>query len=103
MIHAAERMAGIELRDAGPADVPAITSIYAHAVKHGTASFEIDPPDEGEMWRRMQSLLENGFPYLVAEANGVVTGYAYAGPYRTRPAYRYSVEDSVYVHPKAFR
>jgi L-amino acid N-acyltransferase YncA len=103
MIHAAERMAGIELRDAGPADVPAITSIYAHAVKHGTASFEIDPPDEAEIWRRMQSLLDNGFPYLVAEANGVVTGYAYAGPYRPRPAYRYSVEDSVYVHPKAVR
>jgi L-amino acid N-acyltransferase YncA len=68
-------------------------------VIHGTASFEIDPPDEAEMRRRREVLLEGGYPYLVAEIGGIVAGYAYAGPYRPRPAYGNSVEDSVYVHP----
>jgi L-amino acid N-acyltransferase YncA len=80
-------------------DVPAITGIYAHAVRFGTASFELDPPDEVEMTRRFQALRSGGFPYLVAESEGGIAGYAYAGPYRTRPAYRWTVEDSVYVHP----
>jgi L-amino acid N-acyltransferase YncA len=81
------------------ADLPAITAIYAHAVVHGTASFEIDPPDEAEMRRRREVLLKTGYPYFVAEIDGMVAGYAYAGPYRPRPAYRNSVEDSVYVDP----
>jgi L-amino acid N-acyltransferase YncA len=85
------------IRAAAAADIPAITRIYAHAVRHGTASFELEPPDEAEMARRQRALVENGFPYLVAELNGDVAGYAYAGPYRPRPAYRFSVEDSVYV------
>jgi phosphinothricin acetyltransferase len=87
------------IRAAAAADIPAITAIYDHAVRHGTASFELAPPDAAEMARRRQTLVDGGFPYLVAEADGTVAGYAYAGPYRPRPAYRWSVEDSVYVAP----
>jgi phosphinothricin acetyltransferase len=87
------------IRPATPADIPAITRIYADAVRHGTASFEIVPPDEPEMARRQGALLKGGFPYLAAEIDGSVAGYAYAGAYRTRPAYRWSVEDSVYIDP----
>ena len=72
-------------------------------MRHGTASFELDPPDEAEMARRQRALLDAGYPYLVAEADGSVLGYAYAGPYRARPAYRFSVENSVYVAPQAHR
>ena len=96
-------MSAVSVRSATPADVPAITRIYAHAVKHGTASFELDPPDEAEMVRRQRTLLDSGYPYLVAEIDGVLAGYAYAGPYRPRPAYRFSVEDSIYVNPDAQR
>jgi L-amino acid N-acyltransferase YncA len=91
------------VRPVAPADIPAITRIYAHAVRHGTASFELDPPDEAEMARRQQGLLDGGFPYVVAEADGAVAGYAYAGPYRLRPAYRFTVEDSIYIAPDFFR
>jgi L-amino acid N-acyltransferase YncA len=87
------------IRPSADADVTAITAIYTHAVIHGTASFEIDPPDEAEMRRRREVLLKGGYPYLVAEIDGMVAGYTYAGPYRPRPAYGNSVEDSVYVHP----
>jgi L-amino acid N-acyltransferase YncA len=90
-------MPAVPIRPARPDDIPAIARIYAHAVLHGTASFEIEPPDETEMHRRQRALLEGHFPYLVAEMDGAVAGYAYAGPYRMRPAYRFSVEDSVYV------
>lgn len=93
----------IQIRPATPADIPAITEIYAHAVRHGTASFEIEPPSEAEMAQRQKSLLDGGFPYLVAENDGDFSGYAYAGPYRTRPAYRWSVEDSIYVNPNVHR
>lgn len=79
-------------------DIPALTAIYRHHVLHGLASFEIDPPDAVEMARRHAAVRELGLPYLVAEIDGVVAGYAYATLYRTRPAYRYAVEDSVYVH-----
>ena len=96
-------MSQIAIRPATEADVPHITRIYAHAVRHGTASFEYDPPDEAEMTRRMRALLDARYPYLVAESAGAVLGYAYAGPYRTRPAYRYTVENSVYVAPEAHR
>ena len=71
-----------------PSDIAAITRIYADAVEHGTASFEFEPPDEAEMARRQQALLIGGYPYLVAERDDAVAGYAYAGPYRARPAYR---------------
>jgi len=87
------------LRPAAAADMPAITAIYQHAVRHGTASFEIDPPDQAEMTRRFQALIDGGFPYVVAECDGAVRGYAYAGLYRTRVAYRHTLEDSVYVAP----
>jgi len=96
-------MTGPHVRPATPSDIPAITRIYAHSVRHGTASFELDPPDEAEMTRRMRALLDAGYPYLVAEIEGGVMGYAYAGPYRTRPAYRYTVENSVYIAPQAHR
>jgi phosphinothricin acetyltransferase len=96
-------MTEIALRPATPADIPAITRIYAHAVIHGTATFELEPPDETEMTQRMQALLGGGFPYVVAENGGALLGYAYAGPYRTRPAYRFTVEDSIYVDPNAQR
>jgi L-amino acid N-acyltransferase YncA len=91
------------IRAAAPADLPAITRIYDHAVRAGTASFELDPPDESEMSRRYQDLLVGVYPYLVAERNGQVLGYAYAGAFRARPAYRWTVEDSVYVDPAASR
>jgi phosphinothricin acetyltransferase len=90
------------VRPCAPADVPAIAAIYGHAVRHSTATFELDPPEEAEMARRRLALVEGGFPYLVAEGQGGrVLGYAYAGPYRLRPAYRSTVEDSVYVAPDA--
>ena len=96
-------MAEIAIRPVSLADIPAITRIYAHAVLQGTATFELDPPDEAEMTRRMKALLDGGFPYIVAENGGALAGYAYAGPYRTRPAYRFTVEDSIYVDPNTHR
>ena len=87
------------IRAAAPADIPAITAIYAHAVRHGTATFEIEAPDAAEMSNRFRALAEGGFPYLVAEIDGAVRGYAYAGPYRTRIAYRHTLEDSIYIAP----
>jgi L-amino acid N-acyltransferase YncA len=87
----------VTVRRAALADIPAITRIYTHAVDHGTASFELTAPDEGEMTRRFNELTTGGFPYLVAVIDGAVVGYAYAGPYRARPAYRFTVENSVYV------
>jgi L-amino acid N-acyltransferase YncA len=93
-------MSSADIRPAGPGDVAAITRIYGEAVANGTASFEVEPPPEAEMARRLEALLAKNFPYLVAERAGVVAGYAYAGPYHTRPAYRWSVEDSVYVAPE---
>ena len=91
----------ILIRPSSESDLGAITAIYAHAVTHGTASFELDPPDLAEMMRRRAALLEGGYPYLTAEKDGAVLGYAYAGAYRTRPAYRSTVEDSIYVAPTA--
>jgi len=87
----------ILIRDAVPGDFAAITAIYRHAVLHGTGTFELDPPDEGEMAARHARLTALGYPYLVACAAGEVLGYAYAGAYRDRPAYRFLVEDSIYV------
>lgn len=84
-----------------PADLPTIQAIYAHAVINGTASFELDPPDLAEMTRRFEALTTGGFPYLVAHEGDRVLGYAYAGAYRARPAYRGTLEDSVYIAPEA--
>jgi len=91
------------IRPATLADIPAITRIYADAVTHGTASFELEAPDEVEMTRRMEALLDGGFPYLAAVSGSELLGYAYAGYYRTRPAYRFTVEDSIYIAPQAQR
>ncbi|MFY9896591.1 MAG: N-acetyltransferase family protein [Xanthobacteraceae bacterium] len=91
------------IRPALPGDIGAITRIYADAVRNGTASFEVEPPDEAEMLRRQIALLNNDYPYFTAEIESVVAGYAYAGPYRARPAYKWSVEDSVYVAPNMHR
>ncbi|MEX0760249.1 MAG: N-acetyltransferase family protein [Tistlia sp.] len=91
------------LRDSLDADLPAIQAIYAHHVRHGSASFELEPPDLAEMTARRRALVERGLPYLVAERQGAVGGYAYAGPYRPRPAYRFALEVSVYVAPDSHR
>lgn len=87
----------VVLRACEDADMTAIAGIYAHAVLHGSASFELEPPSVEEMLARRQKLVSGGYPYLVAELEGVVAGYAYAGAWRTRPAYGATVEDSVYV------
>lgn len=78
--------------------MPSITAIYAHHVRNGAATFEIEPPQCTEMDQRRYEIQAQGLPYLILERDGVVLGYAYAGPYRARPAYRFTVEDSVYVH-----
>jgi L-amino acid N-acyltransferase YncA len=93
----------ISIRPATLSDISAITRIYAHAVTHGTASFELEAPTEADMRKRMEALLAGKFPYIVAELEGAVVGYAYAGPYRARPAYRFSVENSIYVAPEMHR
>lgn len=91
----------VVIRPATPADLPDIQRIYAHHVMTGLASFEEIAPDLAEMTRRFTALVEAGFPYLVAELDGRVVGYSYCGPYRPRPAYRYSVENSVYLAPSS--
>jgi L-amino acid N-acyltransferase YncA len=96
-------MTNVVLRTAKPGDIAEITRIYAHAVRHGTASFELEAPDVAEMARRYYGLAERGYPYLVAQSAGELLGYAYVGPYRARPAYRWTVENSIYVAPEAHR
>jgi L-amino acid N-acyltransferase YncA len=96
-------MSAPETRPALEADLPAITKIYEHAVLHGTATFELIAPDLAEMTRRFRALTDGGFPYLVAELDGRLSGYAYAGPYRPRPAYRFTVENSIYLDPAIHR
>lgn len=90
-------MSKFVIRPAAAADVPAITAIYRPAVLHGTATFEIDPPSQAEMLQRLEDIAAAGFPYLAAERAGEVIGYAYVNHHRTRPAYRFVVEDSIYV------
>ena len=90
------------VRDTTDADVPALARIYGHWVLHGLASFELAPPDEAEVARRRAAVLAAGFPYLAAvNDTGTLLGYAYASLYRTRPAYRFACEDSIYVAPDA--
>jgi phosphinothricin acetyltransferase len=96
-------MSSPEIRPAIAADLPAITEIYQHAVLYGTATFELIPPDLAEMTRRFAVLMDGGFPYLVAVLDGHVVGFAYAGAYRSRPAYRFTVENSVYLQPAIHR
>src|SRR2546423_13378080 len=92
-------MSAPEIRPATEADLPSVTEIYEHAVRYGTATFELIPPDLAEMTRRFRALMDGGFSYFVASVEGRVIGYAYAGPYRPRPAYRFTVENSVYLQP----
>jgi L-amino acid N-acyltransferase YncA len=94
-------MTDIEVRAASEHDIEAVTAIYADAVLNGTASYELDPPDRNEMASRYRAVASAGLPWLVAEQGGTIVGYAYAGPFRPRPAYRFCVEDSVYVAPVA--
>ena len=91
------------IRPAQPQDLPAITAIYARHVLTGTASFETEPPDEREMRERFEAICDRGFPYLVAEREARVAGFAYASLYRARIAYRYTLEDSIYVDPGCVR
>jgi phosphinothricin acetyltransferase len=93
-------MSSIVIRDTRPDDLARIQEIYAHHVLNGLASFEETPPDVAEMTRRFEATRARGLPYLTAEDSELgFLGYAYAGPYRPRPAYRFSVENSVYVAP----
>jgi phosphinothricin acetyltransferase len=85
------------IRDAAPADIPAITAIYAHHVLHGTGTFEEDPPGEAEIAARMARVQAAGCAWLVAEEDGLILGYGYFAPFRERSAYRFTAEDSVYV------
>lgn len=92
-----QRAATTVVRPARPADIPRIVEIYRPHVLAGLATFELDPPDAGEMARRLADVVSRGMPYLVAVADEVVAGYAYAATYRARPAYRHAVEDSIYL------
>ncbi|UWX03456.1 N-acetyltransferase family protein [Pseudoxanthomonas sp. NC8] len=85
------------VRDATPADVPAIASIYAAEVRGHVNTYEYEAPDAAEMARRMQAIVGAGYPYLVAEDEAGIAGYAYASSYRARAGYRFTVENSVYV------
>jgi phosphinothricin acetyltransferase len=89
------------VRPSTPADLVAIREIYALAVTQGTGTFELEAPDLDEMGRRRDDVLSKGLPWLVAEQDGQVLGYAYANHFRPRPAYRFCVEDSIYLHPEA--
>jgi L-amino acid N-acyltransferase YncA len=87
----------VKLRPCEADDVPAIAAIYGFYVLHGLASFEVEPPSTEEMARRRENILAGGYPYLVAESDCEILGYAYASAYRTRPGYRHTVENSVYI------
>lgn len=99
----ADSKAGPLVRDAAEADLPGIQKIYAHHVLRGQATFEEEPPDANEMRRRFRAVKEKGLPWLAAEVDGAVRGYAYAAPYHHRPAYRFAVENSVYVDRNVLR
>jgi phosphinothricin acetyltransferase len=93
----------LNIRDATDADAPAIAAIYAHEVEHGVATFEEAPPSAQDMAGRMTNIRRLGLPYLVAVRAGAVIGYAYAGPFHQRAAYRYTLEDTVYIRHDAHR
>jgi phosphinothricin acetyltransferase len=92
---------GVTLRPATAADASALAALYAPQVERGTATFEIEPPDAAEMERRWREVTSRGLPYLVAVSNGELLGYAYAAPYRPRAAYRFTLEDSIYLRDAA--
>lgn len=88
-----------QIRPSRDEDVPAITALYAHHVRHGTGTFETEPPSVADMGTRRADVLAKGLPYLVAEQDGKIAGFAYGNWFKPRPAYRYSVEDSIYLAP----
>jgi L-amino acid N-acyltransferase YncA len=88
------------IRPSNESDIEAISRIYAHYVRHSTTTFETEPPDVTELSRRRADIKQRNLPYLVLESNSSVVGYAYATPYRPRNAYRFTVEDSIYIHPE---
>jgi L-amino acid N-acyltransferase YncA len=90
-------MQGCEIRSATDRDAEAVAEIYSHYVRNTTFTFEFDSPDQAEILHRIHSVREAGFPYVVAELEGRVIGYASAKQFRPRPAYRFTVEDSIYV------
>ena len=94
-------MTEIVIRPSNGADLDAITRIYAWSVKNGSGTFEMEPPDRLEIERRRADVLARGWPWLVLEHAGAVAGYAYASPFRPRPAYRFCLEDSVYLAPES--
>jgi L-amino acid N-acyltransferase YncA len=96
-------MSGFVVRPSTADDLGDIARIYGHYVLNSSATFEVEPPDQEEMGRRRSAILTLGLPYLAAEENGMVTGYAYASAYRPRAAYRFTVEDSIYVDPQHAR
>src|SRR4029453_17181859 len=89
------------IRPSRDTDLPAITAIYSHHFRSGTGTFETTPPTEGEMSARRADVLSKGLPYLIAEEGGQVLGFAYCQWFKPRPAYRFSAEDSIYLHPDA--
>lgn len=89
----------MHIRAAVAGDLSAIAALYAQEVRDGVATYEYEAPDEAEMTRRWQAVLAQGYPYLVAEVDGLFAGYAYASSYRARDGYRWTVEDTVYVQP----
>jgi len=93
--------AEVTVRPTSPDDLDAIGDIYAHYVRTGVATFELTAPDQSELLRRFQTIAAAGLPYLTATLDGEVAGYAYCAPWKTRPAYRHTVEDSVYIAPHA--
>jgi phosphinothricin acetyltransferase len=92
-----DRATPVSIRPSRDDDIAAIHQIYAHHVLHGLASFELQPPSESLMAERRRNVVDAGYPYFVAERGGEVVGYAYAGPYRPRPGYRFTAENSVYI------
>src|SRR6266436_5427224 len=92
-------MEGVAIRDVAAGDSGAIAAIYSHHVLHGTASYDLVPPEDGEIHGKIERIVAAGWPFLVAELEGAVVAYAYATQFRDREAYRFTAEDSIYVHP----
>jgi phosphinothricin acetyltransferase len=94
-----DRVSAVDIRPSTEADVPSMIAIYSHHVQHGLGEYEMEPLHPEDLKRRRKNMLRHRLPHLVAESDGAVVGYAYAVPFRKRPAYRYTVKHSIYVHP----
>lgn len=95
----AEQQLDLVIRPSTEQDVPAMVAIYSFHTQHGLGPYEVEPPHPDDLARRRKAMLKRRLPHLVADQGGVVVGYAYAAPFRKRPAYRYTVEHSIYIHP----